>query len=269
MKLTRLAATGAALCLLASACSAGSSSSPGASSGGGSGGDTTLSVGLVAEPASLDFTTTDGAAIPQALLYNVYETLVKLDQEGKIVPCPGEEVDRLRRPQDLHLRPRRQRHLHQRAEVHRRGRGVSRINRVKKDWTISLKSAMDVVKDAKARLAHPASGDPGQAEQRLALPDDHPGGRDDDRAGVDKLATEPVGTGPYTLDEVEPRRLDRADPQRQLLRQEAVLPDRHAEVLQGPHGPQQRAADRHHRRHRHRAGSGVARPVLQATTSSR
>ena len=86
MKLTRLAATGAALCLLASACSAGSSSSPGASSGGGSGGDTTLSVGLVAEPASLDFTTTDGAAIPQALLYHVYETLVKVDQEGKIVP---------------------------------------------------------------------------------------------------------------------------------------------------------------------------------------
>ena len=27
------------------------------------------------------------------------------------------------------------------------------INRVKKDWTISLKAAMDVVQDAKARLA--------------------------------------------------------------------------------------------------------------------
>ena len=83
------------------------------------------------------------------------------------------------------------------------------------------------------------------------------------RTGVDKLATDPVGTGPYTLDEVEPRRLDRADPQRQLLRQEALLPDRDAEVLQGPHGAQQRAADRHHQRHRHGAGAGVARAVLQ------
>ena len=30
---------------------------------------------MVAEPANLDFTTTDGAAIPQALLDNVYEGL--------------------------------------------------------------------------------------------------------------------------------------------------------------------------------------------------
>ena len=51
-------------------------------------GDTnqTLAVGLVAEPASLDFTKTDGAAIPQVLLYNVYEGLVKLNNDGKIIP---------------------------------------------------------------------------------------------------------------------------------------------------------------------------------------
>src|SRR5690349_12886946 len=59
----------AAVALLTTACSAGSGT-----------------IGLVAEPASLDFGTTDGAAIPQALLDNVYEGLVKLDQDGKVVP---------------------------------------------------------------------------------------------------------------------------------------------------------------------------------------
>ncbi len=44
-------------------------------------------MGLVAEPANLDFTRTDGAAIPQALLDNVYERLVKLDKDGEIGPA--------------------------------------------------------------------------------------------------------------------------------------------------------------------------------------
>ena len=83
-------AMGAALAALAlTACTAGSSTNPGRprgdrGSGGGSAGS--ITIGLVAEPASLDFTKVDGAAIPQALLTNVYETLVKQDQDGKIVP---------------------------------------------------------------------------------------------------------------------------------------------------------------------------------------
>src|SRR5215207_4086348 len=68
--------------LIVTACSAGSGTSEGSSPGA----DQSLSIGLVAEPASLDFTTTDGAAIPQALLGNVYNGLVKQDETGKIVP---------------------------------------------------------------------------------------------------------------------------------------------------------------------------------------
>lgn len=45
-----------------------------------------LSIGFILEPESMDFTQVSGAAIPQVLLTNVYETLVKLDQSGKIVP---------------------------------------------------------------------------------------------------------------------------------------------------------------------------------------
>ena len=86
-----------------SSSAAGSSSASGATGGTGGAGtggasssasgstvaapsNTSLSIGFILEPTSMDFTQTDGAAIPQLLLTNVYETLVKLNQSGKIVP---------------------------------------------------------------------------------------------------------------------------------------------------------------------------------------
>ena len=45
-----------------------------------------LVIGATAAPAALDPSTNSGAAISQALLYNVYETLVKIDSSGDIVP---------------------------------------------------------------------------------------------------------------------------------------------------------------------------------------
>ena len=72
--------------LTAAGCSAGSTATGSGGSASGGAKSTALTVGLVAEPANLDFTRTDGAAIPQALLGNVYDGLVKLDNDGKIVP---------------------------------------------------------------------------------------------------------------------------------------------------------------------------------------
>lgn len=43
-------------------------------------------IGSTLAPSNLDITTGSGAAIPAALLYNVYETLVKIDQEGEYQP---------------------------------------------------------------------------------------------------------------------------------------------------------------------------------------
>ena len=62
--------------------------------GGGGGGSTpsetppehTLSVAATLEPASLDPWHNTAASIPQVLLYNVYETLVKVNSEGEIKP---------------------------------------------------------------------------------------------------------------------------------------------------------------------------------------
>jgi peptide/nickel transport system substrate-binding protein len=75
-----VAATLAAASLLFTAACAG-----GTGSSGSSAASTDLKVGLTASPANLDMTQTSGAAIPQALMYNVYEGLVKLKDDGKTI----------------------------------------------------------------------------------------------------------------------------------------------------------------------------------------
>jgi peptide/nickel transport system substrate-binding protein len=191
---TAVALVAAAVLLAAAACSAGASSSPTASNGA----DQSLAIGLVAEPASLDFTTTDGAAIPQALLDNVYDGLVKQDENGKIVPdlakswtvSPDRKtytftlVDNAKFTNDKPFTA---------ADA------VFSINRVKSKWTTSLKTAMDVVQEAtatsptelKVTLSKPSNDWLFRMTTRI--------GAMFSQTGVDKLATDPVGTGPYKL----------------------------------------------------------------------
>lgn len=189
---TALVATAALL--TAAGCSAGSTATPGASPGT----DQSLAVGLVAEPASLDFTTTDGAAIPQALLGNVYNGLVKQDETGKIVPDLAKSWT---------ISPDRRTYTFTLVDNAKFSTGaaftaddaVFSIDRVKTAWTTSLKAAMDVVQEAKAVS-------PTQLQVTLDKPS-HDWlfrmttrvGAMFSRTGVDKLATEPVGTGPYKL----------------------------------------------------------------------
>ncbi|TCC44332.1 ABC transporter substrate-binding protein [Kribbella capetownensis] len=189
---TRAVAFAAAAVLAVSACSAGSSTSSGSSPGG----DQSLSIGLVAEPASLDFTTTDGAAIPQALLGNVYESLVKQDDSGKIVPSLAKSwtvsPDRKTYTFDLVDNAK-----FTNDKPFTASDAVFSINRVKSAWTISLKGAMDVVAGAKALS-------PTQLEVTLSKPSNDWLFRMTTRigamfseSGVAKLATDPIGTGPY------------------------------------------------------------------------
>ena len=53
--------------------------------------DRQLMVGASVAPNSMDPSTNDAAAIPQALLYNVYETLLKIDGDGKLSPLLASE----------------------------------------------------------------------------------------------------------------------------------------------------------------------------------
>lgn len=50
-------------------------------------------IGLQLEPPTLDLTSSPAAAIPQVLLYNVYETLVKLEADGSISGLLAESWD--------------------------------------------------------------------------------------------------------------------------------------------------------------------------------
>jgi peptide/nickel transport system substrate-binding protein len=187
----RLVAAAVALVVVSSGCAAGSSATVG---GDGS----TLSIGLVAEPQNFDFTRTDGAAIPQVLLYNVYENLVKLDDQGRIVPLLAESwtVSDDRRTYDFQLR---------RDVTFANGAPFTAqdvrfsIERVKTAWTVSLKSAMDVVDHvevvspthARVVLSRPSNGWLFAMTSRV--------GAMFSPAGVADLANKPVGTGPYVI----------------------------------------------------------------------
>lgn len=67
----------------------------------------TLSVGATLEPASMDPWHDTAASIPQVLLYNVYETLVKVDSEGQLKPLLAQawEVSADRITYTFHLNP--------------------------------------------------------------------------------------------------------------------------------------------------------------------
>jgi len=76
-----------ATALALAACSGGgqSASSGPSSAGGKSNTDATLNVGLTLEPTDLNVRTTSGVALDQILIDNVYQGLVGLDPNGKIV----------------------------------------------------------------------------------------------------------------------------------------------------------------------------------------
>ena len=200
IKHVAVAATAAASLLLA-ACSAGSGT--GSESGGGTGGgettDEQLTVGLVAEPANLDFTITDGAAIPQALLYNVYEGLVQVDQEGEIQPglAKSWEISEDRKTYTFQLVDNAK---FSNGEEFTAEDAVFSIERVKSDWTVSLKAAMDVVEKAEAvsptelevTLKRPSNDWLYRMTTRI--------GAMFDKSGIGDLANDPVGTGPYDVE---------------------------------------------------------------------
>ncbi len=192
-----------ALSLAMAACSAGSGSTPGSSTGTPNGSEAgpssqALAVGLVLEPTSLDFTKADGAAIAQAMLTNVYEGLVKIDQDGKIVPALATawtlSPDRTTYTFDLTDKAKFTNGAPFTAQD-----AVFSIERVKTAWTPSVAKAMNVVTSAKALS-------PTKLEVKLAKPSNDWLYRMTTRigamfstTGVADLATKPVGTGPYTL----------------------------------------------------------------------
>ncbi len=185
--------------LLAAGCSAGSTASPGAAQGTP---DAPLRIGLTADPANLDFTRTDGAAIPEALLVNVYEGLVRLDQQtGEIEPALADSwtVSPDGLVYDFTLR---EGVRFSNGEAFTADDVKFSIERVQSDaWTVSLKSGMgavsgvEVVSPTQARvtLSQPSNSWLFRMTTRI--------GAMFDPSGVGDLANTPVGTGPYAVSE--------------------------------------------------------------------
>ena len=192
----RAAALIALLVFAVPACSAGST----AGTGSGSGEDGALDIALTGEPANLDFTTTSGSAIPQALMGNVYEGLVTIDQDGSIAPLLAESWDLSedRTTYTFHLQPNV---TFSNGSPFNAETVKFSIERVKSDeWQNGMKSKMDIVDSVTAvddqtvevQLSRPSNAwlwDMGTLVGAQFSPD-----------GVENLESTAVGTGPYTVE---------------------------------------------------------------------
>lgn len=150
-------------------------------------------------PAGLDFTTTGGAAAPQALVGNVYETLVRIDASGTPVPHLAERVERDGGVFTFHLRDGV---TFADGTLFTADDAAFSIHYVQNEWTNGLKAQMDPVTHVEVVDEHTlrvtveggtAAEDAwlwsmGTLTGAMMTP-----------AGVDKLATAPLGTGPYTV----------------------------------------------------------------------
>ncbi|KQQ22362.1 peptide ABC transporter substrate-binding protein [Rathayibacter sp. Leaf299] len=192
-----LAAAALLSALALSACSAGAGASSSSSSGGEHA--PTAIVGLTGEPANFDFTTTAGAAIPQALMNNVYEGLVAIDQDGALQPLLAESwtVSEDGTVYDFVLKE---------GVTFSNGAEFTAddvkfsLERVKSDWKINqakmaVLDRVEVVSPTEARvvLSRPSNSwlfDMGGSVGLML-----------DESGVADLANTPVGTGPYTVTE--------------------------------------------------------------------
>jgi peptide/nickel transport system substrate-binding protein len=185
-----------AAALSVSACSAGSGGTEAAESSE----QTDITVALTGEPTNLDFTTTAGAAIPQALMSNVYEGLVEIDQEGSIQPLLAEswDISDDRRTYTFNLRPDV---TFSNGEAFTADDVKFSIERVLSDaWVSSLKTKMSVVESVNVL------GDT-EVEVVLSRPSNAwlfdlgtPVGAMFDENGVQDLAATAIGTGPFTIE---------------------------------------------------------------------
>ncbi|MBA2696745.1 MAG: ABC transporter substrate-binding protein [Ornithinimicrobium sp.] len=196
---TQAIAASAAAALLLTACNAGSGSDESADNSSGAAEGESVTIGLAAEPASLDFTTTDGAAIPQAMLDNVYETLVTVDQDGEIAPSLASEWN----VSDDGLT-----YVFTLVDNATFGNGdpftaddaVFSVERVQSDaWTVSLKAQMDVVESAEATGEHELTVTLKEPSNSWLYAMTTRVGAMFDEQGVGNLAEDPVGTGPYVV----------------------------------------------------------------------
>ncbi|MGV0361444.1 ABC transporter substrate-binding protein [Corynebacterium minutissimum] len=178
---TRLSLLGLMGVASISACSAGSTAIVDSDS-------TALTLATTTPATSLDFTTVGGAAIPAALMSNVYETLVRISPDGDIEPGLAESWEAEPTRYTFHLREA----AFSNGEAFTAHTAAWSINAVKTEWTNGLKKQMDVVESAEAvddhtlvvTLSRPSAG--WLWSMGTAI-------------GAMRTPTDAVGTGPFAV----------------------------------------------------------------------
>lgn len=159
-----------------------------------------VTIGLVLEPVSLDFTSDDGAAIPEALLLNVYETLVELGPEGDLQPLLAQDwtVSDDGLVYDFQLR---EGVTFSNGDPFDAEAVKFSIEAVQTDWDISLAAAMDVVESVEVVSPTEVRVTLSQRSNDFLFRLTTRIGAMFSPTGVDDLANEAIGTGPYVLED--------------------------------------------------------------------
>jgi peptide/nickel transport system substrate-binding protein len=157
-----------------------------------------VTVALGTSPANLDYTHNAGAAIPQALLYNVYETLVKIDQNGAVRPLLARSwtVSPDRRNYTFELQPGVRFSNGEPMTAQNVKFSLDRLE----EWTTPPAAQL-------ARIAETTVLGPTTVRITLKQPDNAlltslagPAGTIFTSAGIKTLASKPIGTGPYKVE---------------------------------------------------------------------
>ncbi|WP_224400717.1 ABC transporter substrate-binding protein [Corynebacterium poyangense] len=177
-----------------SSCSAGHTAVPMATSHQGN----SLNVGTTTAMMSMDFTKESGAAIPQALMGNVYETLVTVDDSGNIQPLLATSwtLSPDHKTYTFHLRD--DVHFSDGSDFTSHTAAFS-IQQVKDSWINASARQMDVVDQVATPDLH-----------TLVVTLQRPSaewlwrmstflGAMMSPASIDRLNTNPLGTGPYQV----------------------------------------------------------------------
>lgn len=157
----------------------------------------TLDVGATLEPATMDLTTSDAASIPQLLLYNVYETLLKVNADGDIRPLLASRWDASTdgRTYTFTLDPLAK---FASGEPVTAAAAAASINKLRQAPSATIRSQLAVVSDAVATDVHTLTVSLSRPSNNwLYAMTSTPGIIMDPASG--DLATQPMGSGPFAL----------------------------------------------------------------------
>ncbi|WP_445227961.1 ABC transporter substrate-binding protein [Corynebacterium sp. H127] len=199
MRLFPVARTVIAVCLALtlSACAAGST----ATRVGRIAGADAVVVATFGAPASLDFTRSAGAAIPGALMKNVYEGLVQIDDNGTIQPMLASSWERSEDGLEYVFHLREGVRFSNGAPFNAESAKFS-IDRVNSDaWTNGLKSQMKVVSQTTVMDDHTLKVTLSRPSNQWLWAMGTLVGAMMSPTGVSDLAQRPVGTGPYEVEQ--------------------------------------------------------------------